>query len=157
MISFKQILNESISTPLIIKRIEDIKDYLSNKYKMTSDEFLDYEIDNDLDFSEIENFESFGIRYHKKGLKDNKKVPNSYEIHDGIVGKQMNATSALPIQKNTNINKLLKDINSYYDTNKEIILIGGDYWGKGEDTHTNEILIHNAKKIPWESKKKIKP
>lgn len=141
----------------IKRRLQDIKAYLALREGKSFDEMLDIEVSNDLDLSDLEDHEVFGIRYHKKGLKDGETVPNSYEHYDGEGHKEMSSTSTVWINKDTDIDKAISDIETYADPDRELILVGGNDWGAGLDVHTNERQIADAVKIPWSSTKKILP
>lgn len=139
------------------KRLQEIQTYLSLRDSKSADELLDIEIENDLDWSDIEDYEVIGIRYHKKGLADGQSVPKSFEHHDGEGHKEMSSTSTIWINKDTDINRALHDAEGYNESGRELILVGGNDWGAGLDTHTNERQIESAVKIPWISTKKFLP
>jgi hypothetical protein len=145
----KTVFNRTIDSKTAMKKLlAELQNFLKIRKGKSYAEMLDYEVEHNINFSEWDH-ETFGIRYHKKKdeIEIGANVPNSYEHYDGEGHKEMSATSAIWINTDTDFEKALDDIETYYEDDRELILIGGDDWGEGLDYHVNERQIANAVRI----------
>lgn len=59
-------------------------------------------------------------------------------------GEDLRGTCSVAVTENMTDSEIEKAISDASKFGIYIYLISGDDWGKGEDTHINEIIIHDA-------------